>query len=69
MKSDEDWKKFELRAFPSSISRLSWDENGHHLAASTHDGVVYIFKEIVEGQWDLVSMTNQEGIMEDVSDK
>jgi hypothetical protein len=45
---------------------LAWDENGSHLAASTCDGATYIFKEQIEGVWDLVALSNAEGVMEEV---
>ena len=63
-----EWKKFELRNFQSSISKLSWEENGTILAVATSDGIIYLFKEQNEGFWDIVSQMNQEGIMEDVAD-
>jgi WD40 repeat protein len=59
-----EWKKFELRKFSSAISKLAWDENGNHLIVSTVDGTVFLFKEQTEDIWDLVSMTNLEGVME-----
>merc|ERR1711976_1045974 len=66
-----EWKKFELRKFNTGISKLSWEDNGsqgNHLLISTSDGVVYLFKEALEGNWDLVSMSNNEGVMEEVED-
>jgi hypothetical protein len=47
---------------------LAWEENGNHLLVSTYDGTVYLFKEQTEGNWDLVSMTNSEGVMETVDE-
>jgi hypothetical protein len=65
-----EWNKFELKKFNSSVVKLAWDDNGTHLAVTTSDGVVYIFKEEVEGTWALTSMSNAEGVMENVaSDK
>ena len=59
-----EWAKFELKTFPEKISRLAWDLNGTHLAVSTDDGLVYIFKELAEDSWSLVAMSNSEGAME-----
>ena len=61
-----EWKKFELRKFSSAISKLAWEENGNHLLVSTFDGTVFLFKEQAEGTWDLISMSNSEGVMENV---
>lgn len=47
---------------------MSWEENGTILAVATSDGLVYLFKEQSEGQWDIVSQMNLEGVMEDVAD-
>jgi hypothetical protein len=61
-----EWKKYELRKFPSPVGKLAWDENGCHLGVSTSDGITYTFKEQTEGVWELIAMTNTEGIMEEV---
>lgn len=61
-----EWKKFELRKFTSSVSKLAWDENGIHLSVSTSEGTLYLFKEVTEGVWELVSMTNTDGVIENV---
>jgi hypothetical protein len=47
---------------------LAWDENGNHLATTTSDGATYLFKEDTENEWNLVSMTNAEGVMENVKE-
>jgi len=36
------------------------------LGVSTGDGITYTFKEQTEGVWELIAMTNSEGIMEEV---
>ena len=35
---------------------------------STSDGAFYLFNEDSEGAWNLVSMTNSEGVMENVKE-
>lgn len=61
-----EWNKFELKKFNCQVSNLAWDENGNHLCVTITDGGVYLFKEDAEGTWNLISMTNQEGIMENL---
>jgi DNA-binding transcriptional ArsR family regulator len=57
-----------LKKFNCPVTCLAWDENGNHLGVTTYDGVVYLFKEDVEGSWNLVSLTNQEGVIENVKE-
>lgn len=64
-----EWAKFELKKLPEKISRIAWDLNGTHLAISTDDGLVYLFKELDEDSWGLVSMSNTEGAMENVKEE
>lgn len=63
-----DWNKFELKKFNCPVSNLAWDENGNYLAVTTSDGAVYLFKEDAESAWILASMTNSEGIMENIKE-
>ncbi len=55
-----------MKKFNCPVTSLAWDENGNYLCVTTSDGAVYLFKEDTEGAWNLVSMTNQEGIMENL---
>lgn len=60
-----------MRRFPYAISKISWEENsneGNHLLVSTIDGVNYLFKELTEGNWDLISMSNVDGVMDIVDE-
>ena len=63
---NQNGKKVELKKFPNQISKLEWEENGFILAVGTFDGLVYLFKELTEGQWELFSHMNADGVMEDV---
>ena len=47
---------------------MAWDENGNHLAVTSSDGVVSLFKEDAESAWNLASMTNSEGVMENIKE-
>ena len=66
--NSSEWNKFELKKFDCPISNLAWDENGNHLAVTSSDGAIYLFKEDAESAWNLASMTNSEGVMENINE-
>lgn len=54
----------ELRNFESNINRISWSLDGETLGVSTIDGISYIFREESENEFNLITVTNQEGIID-----
>jgi hypothetical protein len=65
--TSSDWTKTELKRFDTNICRFSWELNGNYLAIATADGNVFVFKEITEGKFDMISQTNSEGAIENNS--
>lgn len=55
-----------MRNFDSNIIKITWSFDGDSLGITTQDGVSYIFKEISENEWNLISFTNNENNMESV---
>jgi hypothetical protein len=58
-----------LFSYETSISFLSWDSNRDSLSVATHDGVCYLYRESSQGKWNLISVTNAEGVIENVSEE
>jgi hypothetical protein len=58
------WKKTDLRNFEANINRIAWSLDGESLGVSTNDGISYLFKEDSENEWNLISETNTEGVIE-----
>lgn len=54
----------ELRNFQSNINSIAWSLDGESLGVSTDDGISYLFKEESENEWNLISETNSEGVIE-----
>jgi len=62
-----DWHRIELvKIFPAGIVKLALNEEGTHLAVSLVDGTCYLFQEVTESEWMLISETNQDGIIENL---
>ncbi len=59
-----EWKVYELKKFDTPVTKIAWNENGNHLAVTTADCFTYLFKEDAENVWNLVAITNADGIME-----
>lgn len=54
----------ELRNFHTNINRIAWSLDGESLGVSTNDGISCLFKEEAENEWNLISETNAEGVIE-----
>jgi protein transport protein SEC13 len=58
-KSDGQWTKKSLKAekFPEVLWRVSWSVSGHLLAVSGGDNKVSLWKQNLEGQWEVTIKT------------
>ncbi len=65
--SSENWNKTEITSFSEGISKLRLDLNKNALSVITTDGVTYVLKEISQFKWELTSMSNAEGNLEDIN--
>ncbi len=62
-----NWKKYELKSFENSITKITWSLDGESLGVTTQDGISYIFREVSENKWSLISYTNADNtVMESV---
>lgn len=66
---NEAWEKTELGRFDAPVMRVTWDEKGGFLVLATSDGLVYLFKESGEGLLELISQTNNEGVVQNLEDQ
>eukprot|EP00742_Colponemidia_sp_Colp-10_P001638 GILJ01001757.1.p1 GENE.GILJ01001757.1~~GILJ01001757.1.p1 ORF type:complete len:340 (+),score=22.35 GILJ01001757.1:60-1022(+) len=46
------------------VWRVSWSITGNILAASCGDNKVYLYKETLEGNWELISAMNEAGVLQ-----
>jgi hypothetical protein len=49
------WREFELPSQKLPVVKLSWNVDGHVLAAASADGTVLLFEEVAPGRWDCIS--------------
>jgi hypothetical protein len=63
-----EWERVEIGRFLSGICKLALDNNGQQLGVALQDGMVYLYKEHGFCKWDLIAMSNAEGIIEQVSE-
>jgi WD40 repeat protein len=63
-KKDEKWIEYNLKNQPSLPVKLSWSPNGHSLAVAYVDGKNQIYEEITGGNWEVVSIQQDEQISE-----
>jgi len=66
-KEDKEWCKTELKNFNVPVWRVSWSFCGSCLAVSTGNNTVYLFKENIDGKWEMLSSMNPEGKMEQIN--
>eukprot|EP00357_Protocruzia_adherens_P034315 CAMPEP_0114993370 /NCGR_PEP_ID=MMETSP0216-20121206/12489_1 /TAXON_ID=223996 /ORGANISM="Protocruzia adherens, Strain Boccale" /LENGTH=315 /DNA_ID=CAMNT_0002356999 /DNA_START=63 /DNA_END=1010 /DNA_ORIENTATION=+ len=63
---EAEWTCTELPKFGSPVWRVSWSVAGNLLAVACGDNQVHVFKENLEGKWDLISKLNENAVMETV---
>jgi hypothetical protein len=51
------------------VSKIALDSTEHQLGVALQDGTTYLYKEKGYCKWDLIAMTNNEGIFEAVSEE
>ena len=54
-RAEGKWHEFELPAQKLPVVRLSWNVDGHVLAAAAADGTVLLFEEASPGRWECFS--------------
>ncbi len=67
-KRDTQKDTWELKAeidIKSPAWKVSWSSVGNLLAVSAGDNIVQIFKEASNGEYELVSKVNDEGVLEE----
>lgn len=45
--------------------KVSWSQVGNMLAVSGGDNQVFVYKETSNGDWEVVSKVNEDGVLED----
>jgi hypothetical protein len=61
--SNSEWQKVELFQYESGVCKLAFDNNGQQLGVTLQDGTVCLYKELGFCKWELIAMTNNEGVL------
>lgn len=59
----EQWRHKEIVKLPGPVWRVSWSVAGSLLAVSASDAVARLYKENLEGTWELTSQVNEKGAL------
>lgn len=60
-----DWEVSKEIVLQTPAWKVSWSQVGNMLAVSGGDNQVMVYKEAPNGEWDVVSKVNEDGLLED----